>query len=176
MSKVVIVGDMQRGFLEEGYPLFCGEEARAIIPRVRALVERELAAGGRLFFIADTHDPGDKEFQMWPEHCMRGTEEAEIVPELADLLEKGELIPKRRYNAFFETDLADRLAALKPDKLIFCGVCTDICVMHSVAEARYRDYPVEVYTDCVTTFDPESHQFALKYMEKILGAELKSLE
>ncbi len=176
MTKGVIVVDMQRGFLEEGFPLFCGEEARAVIPKVRALVERELTAGSRVFFTADTHDPDDKEFQMWPQHCVRGSEEVEIVPELADLVEKGELIPKRRYSAFFETDLADRLAALKPDKLIFCGACIDICVLHSITDARNRDYPVEVYVDCVATLDPEAHQFALKHVEKILGAELKSLE
>ncbi len=175
MPNALIIGDMQRGFLEEGNPLYCGEGARAIIPKVRALAERELGDGAWLFFIVDTHDPDDKEFQMWPKHCVGGTTEVEIVPELADLVEKGELIPKRRYSAFFGTDLAKRLAELKPAKLIFCGVCTDICVMYSVADARFRDYPVEVYTDCVATFDPEAHEFALKHMEKILGADLKEL-
>ena len=176
MAHAVLVIDMQRGFLEEGHPLYCGPEARAVIPKVRALIERELAAGATLFFTADTHDPDDREFQMFPPHCIRGTEEVEIIPELADLTAKGTLIPKRRYSAFFETDLAEKLAAFKPEKLVFCGVCTDICVMHSVADARNRDFVVEVYTDCVASFDPEAHAFALKHMEKILGATLKTLK
>jgi nicotinamidase/pyrazinamidase len=41
-----------------------------------------------------------------------------------------------------------------------------------VAGARNRDYPVEIYTDCVASFDEEAHRFALKHMEKILGAKL----
>ena len=44
--------------------------------------------------------------------------------------------------------------------------------MHTVADARSRDYPVEVATDCVATFDPEAHEYALQHMEKILGATL----
>jgi len=172
MANAVIVVDMQRGFLEEGYPLYCGEGARKIIPNVRRLLEEELARGSTLFFTADTHDPDDKEFQMFPPHCVRGTEEVEIIPELKEFVAKGTVIPKRRYSGFFDTDLEERLAALKPDKLIVCGVCTDICVMHTVADARNRDYVVEVPKDCVASFDPEAHSFALKHMEKILGAKV----
>ena len=52
------------------------------------------------------------------------------------------------------------------------GVCTDICVLHTAADAPNRDYPVEMPTDCVATFDPDAHRWALQHMEKILGASL----
>lgn len=172
MPDVVIVVDMQRGFLEPGHPLFCGEEARRVIGPIWRCLEKEVKKGAVLFFTADTHDPDDKEFQMWPPHCIKGTEEAEIVPELGEYVAMGTVIPKRRYSAFFDTDLGERLAALGPDRLIVCGVCTDICVMHTVADARNRDYPVEVVEEGVASFDPEAHAFALKHMEKILGAKI----
>ena len=44
--------------------------------------------------------------------------------------------------------------------------------MHTAADARNRDYVVEVPTDCVATFDLEAHRYALQHMEKILGAKL----
>ena len=173
MSNVVIVVDMQRCFLEEGYPLFCGDKARQIIPNVQKLLAEEAAKGSTLLFTADTHDPDDEEFQMFPAHCVRGTPETEIIPELSEFVEKGTVIPKNRYSGFFGTDMEERLAKLAPEKLIVCGVCTDICVMHTVADARNRDYAVEVPRDCVASFDPEAHEFALKHMEKILGAKVK---
>ena len=40
----------------------------------------------------------------------------------------------------------------------------------SVADARNRDYRVEVPANCVATFDPDAHRWALKHMEKVLGA------
>ena len=64
------------------------------------------------------------------------------------------------------------MAELKPDKITICGVCTDICVMHTAADARNRDYTVEVPVDCVATFDPDAHAAALRHMETILGARL----
>ena len=79
---------------------------------------------------------------------------------------------RNRYSAFYGTDLADRLAALDPDKVIVAGVCTDICVLHTAADARNRDYTVEVPTDCVASFDPDAHRWALQHMERVLGARL----
>jgi len=170
MANVVIVIDMVRGFLEEGHPLFCGAAARSIIPCVRELLEREMKQGSHILFLADTHDEDDKEFEMFPAHCIRGSSECEIVPELASF--EGEVIPKRRYSGFYGTPLEERLKELQPDRIIVVGVCTDICIMYTVADARNRDYVVEVPRDCVASFDPEAHAFALKHMEKVLGATI----
>ena len=170
MANALLVVDMLVGFMEAGHNLYCGDDAREIIPNVRRLIEREQAKGSEVFFICDTHDPDDLEFQIFPVHCVRGTEEANVISELAGF--PGETVRKRRYSAFFETDLEDRLKALKPEKIVVCGVCTDICVMHTAADARNRDYAVEVPTDCVATFDPEAHRYALQHMERILGAKL----
>jgi len=170
MADAVLVVDMLRGFLGKGRPLYCGDRARRIIPKVVKLLQREQAKGSKIFFIADHHAPDDLEFKMFPPHCVVGTEEVEVIPELRKF--PGEVIPKNRYSAFFNTPLDSKLKELKPEKLIICGVCTDICVMHTVANARNRDYTVEVPTDCVASLDEEAHQFALKHMEKILGAKL----
>ncbi len=170
MARAVLVIDMLRGFLEEGHHLYCGAEARNIIPRVQALLESELARGSTVLFLCDRHAPDDLEFKMFPPHCVEGTPEADIIPELAGY--PGETIAKTRYSAFFGTTLEERLAELGPDRVIVCGVCTDICVNHTVADARNRDYEVEVPVDCVASFDDRAHRFALEHIEKVLGARL----
>ena len=173
MSDAVLVIDMLRGFLEEGYPLCCGERARHIIPNIRTLLESERQKGSQIFFINDSHTPDDPEFKMFPPHCITGTEEARVIPDLSGF--KGEVIPKRRYSAFYGTPLEEKLKKLKPGKIIVVGVCTDICVMHTVADARNRDYNVEVPVDGVASFDEAAHRFALKHMDSILGATLTSI-
>jgi len=173
MANAVLVIDMLRGFLEEGHPLYCGDKARRIIPNIQRLLEQELAQGSSVFFMCDHHDPDDLEFKMFPPHCIEGTAEAEVIPELARY--QGEVIPKRRYSAFFGTPLEEKLNRLKPEKVIICGVCTNICVMHTVADARNRDYEVEVPANCVASFDEAAHHFALEHMEKVLGAKLTSV-
>ncbi len=172
MANAVLVVDMLRGFLEEGYPLYCGARARRIIPNVQHLLDEEMAQGSRIFFICDHHDPDDLEFKMFPPHCINGTEEAEVIRELARY--SGEVIPKKRYSAFLGTPLEEKLKEFKPEKIVVCGVCTDICVYQAVADARNRDYEVEVPVDCVASFDEKAHYFALEHMEKVLGATLTS--
>ena len=170
MARAVLVVDVLRGFLEEGHPLYVGDKSRRIIPNIQGLLEQELAQGSKIFFVCDQHEPDDLEFKMFPPHCIAGTPEAEVIPELAKY--PGEIIPKKRYSAFFNTSLEEKLKQLKPDKIIVCGVLTDICVMHTVAEARNRDYYVEVPVDCVASPDEKAHQFALDHMAKVLGAKL----
>ncbi|MBI4186503.1 MAG: cysteine hydrolase [Chloroflexi bacterium] len=170
MASAVLVVDMLRGFLEKGYPLYCGDKARRIIPNVQRLLERQLARGSRVLFICDHHLPDDLEFRMFPPHCIEGTIEAEVIPELAKY--PGEIIPKRRYSGFFNSRLEERLKELRPEKLIVCGVLTHICVLYTVADARNRDYEVEVPVDCVASPDEKAHVFALEQIEKVLGAKL----
>jgi len=166
----VIVVDMLRGFLEPGYPLDCGDAARAIIPTVRRTIEEERARGATIFWVADNHAPDDKEFAMFPPHCIRGSAEAEIIPALADLVDPANVFPKTRYSGFYGTDLEARLARLRPDVITVLGVCTDICVLHTVADARNRDYAVVIPANGVATFDRQAHRFALDHMRRVLGA------
>src|SRR4030042_1413670 len=170
MANAVLVIDMLRGFMEEGCPLYCGAKARHIIPHIQRLLEKEQSQGSKIFYICDHHDPADLEFKMFPPHCIAGTAESEVIPELARY--SCEIVKKKRYSAFYGPDLEQKLKRLKPEKIIVCGVCTDICVCHTVANARNRDYTVEVPVDCVASSDEKAHYFALEHMEKVLGAKL----
>jgi nicotinamidase-related amidase len=170
MPDAVLVIDMLRGFMEEGYPLYCGAGACKIIPEVERVLDAEIRKGSKIFFITDCHAPDDLEFKMFPPHCIEGSIESQVIPELKRFANK--TISKQRYSAFYNTELEKELKKLKPEKIIVCGVCTDICVMHTVADARNRDYAVEVPADCVASFDNEAHKWALEHMEKVLGARL----
>ena len=61
---------------------------------------------------------------------------------------------------------------LGTDELILCGVCTDICVMHTAADARNRDITVEVISDAVASFNQSAHNYAIEHMRDILGVRI----
>jgi nicotinate phosphoribosyltransferase len=170
MAKAILVIDMVRGFLEEGHPLYCGTKARDIIPNIQRLLEKELKQGAKVFYPCDRHTPDDPEFKLFPPHCIEGTPEAEIIPELSPY--PGEIIPKRHFDAFYDTSLERKLKELNPEVIVVCGVCTDICVLHTVADARNRGYEVEIPVDCVASINDKAHFFALEHMEKVLGAKV----
>ena len=104
MSNVVLVVDMLKGFLEPGYNLY-HEDSRRIIPNVHELISREIAAGSEILFLADNHDPDDLEFNIFPVHCVVGTAETEVIPELSEFVPGRVVVPKKRYSGFFNTDL-----------------------------------------------------------------------
>jgi nicotinamidase/pyrazinamidase len=176
MPDVTIVVDVLDGFCKLGN--LASPRCRAAIPRIRDVIEERRGSGDLLVFLADTHDVNDREFEVFPVHCLRGTQEAEVVEELQAYLPESRLIRKRRYSGFFETDLEAVLKAARPQRVTVVGVCTDICVMHTVADLRNRDYRVVVPAAAVETFDGPGHpaeevqRFALAHLSGVLGASV----
>jgi len=172
MGEALIVVDMLKGFLVEGNPLYCGHAVRRIIPFVKAKVEEFDKKGDLIVFLADRHDRDDKEFQTFPPHCVKGTEEAEVIEELKEYAKRHTIVPKTRYSGFHGTSLDRILGEAGPDRVEVVGICTNICVLFTVEELRNRDYPVRVYAEGVASFDRDAHEFALGQMETVLAAEV----
>lgn len=173
MVTAVLVIDMIRGFMEPGYNLFLGERGRSIIPNVVRLLQQEQATNSKILYLCDNHDPDDPEFKIFGSHCVTGTIETEVIPELAAF--PGEYISKKRYSAFYNTRLDENLNRIKPDKIIICGVCTEICVCHTAGDARNRDYVTEIAVNCIAPCDEKAHEFALEHMQKVLGTILVTI-
>jgi nicotinamidase/pyrazinamidase len=176
-GRVLIVTDVQEGFTRLGN--LASPECTAAIPRIRRVVEEELAAETPVVLTKDSHVENDLEFRMFPPHCIVGTDEHELVEELRDLEpDAAAVIEKHRYSAFFETGLEHVLKELRPDEVHICGFCTDICVLHTTSDLRNRDYDVVVRSDACETFNAAGHdnreinRWALGHIEKILGARV----
>ncbi|MDP7036026.1 MAG: isochorismatase family cysteine hydrolase [Planctomycetota bacterium] len=172
-TRLLIVVDMLIGFCEPDHPLYCGATSREIIPRIVSHIESHYQDDTNpILFLVDTHKPNDPEFEMFPPHCIEGTEECLVVPELMPYVTDDNLIPKSRYSGFFRTDLESRIQEIDPTCVEVCGVCTQICVFFTVEELRNRFYPTRVLSDLVASFDPQAHLHALSQMEQVLGAEI----
>jgi nicotinamidase/pyrazinamidase len=177
LGRVLMVIDTQEGFTRQGN--LASETCTAAIPRIRAIVEEEGAAGTPVIFTKDSHREGDPEFEMFPPHCIVGTAEHELVQELRDFEpDAAAVIQKSRYSAFHETELDQVLKELNPGEVHVIGLCTDICVLHTTADLRNRDFAVTVRKDGVETFDAPGHgnedvnRWALSHIESILGARV----
>jgi nicotinamidase-related amidase len=167
MVKALLIIDMLKDFLEREGALCIGD-TKNIVANLSSRLQEQRAQGGPVIYIMDRHRPGDAEFEMFPPHCLAGARGGEVVDELAPR-EGDFMVYKRRYSAFFGTDLDLTLRELGVTELELAGVCTQICVLYTAADARMLNYKVTVRSDCVASFDPEAHEFALKEMAKTLG-------
>jgi len=172
MANVMLVIDMLRGFYNIGN--LANPEMANIIPNVKDLLERMTVNGWKAYFLADNHKPDDLEFQMFPPHCVVGTEEIEVVDELKQFVTPDNYIPKTRYSGFYRTNLEEILKQEDPENVIVVGVCTDICVLYTTADLRNRDYQVTIPKDCVRALDADNTNVWLAHMENILGAKVVS--
>ncbi|MFW6065676.1 MAG: cysteine hydrolase family protein [Planctomycetota bacterium] len=165
-DRLLLVVDMLNGFLDPEGSLYCGDHSRKIVPFVRKRIEHYNSAGKPVVFICDSHEPKDSEFKVYGKHCVEGTWEADVVPELptgdASVLHKKTLSP------FYNTQLSAKLRSHNPDVVEVVGVCTDICVLFSVFELMARGYSVEVPRKGVSSFNRPGHNAALKIMRTSL--------
>jgi nicotinamidase/pyrazinamidase len=176
-GRVLITVDTQEGFTRKGN--LASDTCTSALPRIRKIVQEEQAAGTPVIFTKDSHREGDPEFEMFPPHCIVGTEEHDLVEELREFEpEAAAVVQKTRYSAFHGTKLDEILRDLSPDEVHVIGLCTDICVLHTTADLRNRDYQVFVHRDGVETFDAPGHdnkevnRWALSHIEGILGARV----
>ena len=170
-KKALIIVDMLNDFVDENGALFCGQQAREIIPFIQERLSKFRQQHDLVVFLQDSHRENDREFEKFPKHCVAGTWGNRIIPDLAP--QTGEtVLPKSRYSGFFGTNLADILIDGGIEEVEVVGVCTSICVMDTVGGLANRDYEITVPKKGVADFDAEFHEFALKRIQKIYGGQV----
>jgi len=71
---------------------------------------------------------------------------------------------KKRYSAFFGTDLDRILRELRPKAIILAGINTHACVRVTAIDAYQRDFPVVLASECIGSYDQEHHAVTLRYL------------
>ncbi|MFG2970362.1 cysteine hydrolase family protein [Streptomyces sp. NPDC048288] len=168
-NTVLIVVDIQGGDVEPSaarteIPHMDGRAER--MPRVRELIRRTREQGIPVVWIQEVHKPNlvdigrELDGSEGP-HCIEGWPETELSQGLRPRPDEF-LIRKRRYSAFFGTELEIVLKAYRAETLILIGGLTDVCVHYTAVDAHQHDYRVRVVTDCVGGSSREAHDAALR--------------
>lgn len=171
-TPVLIVVDIQGGAGttppdQGGIPiLMTGREERR--GRVKHLIDRCRDAGIPVVWIQEVHkrsliDIGRELDGAEGPHCIEGDDDTEIAAWLDPKPEEF-VIRKRRYSAFFGTELEIVLKAHKADTVLLVGGLTDVCIHYTAVDAHQNDYHVRVITDCVAGSTQQAHDNALAAM------------
>jgi nicotinamidase-related amidase len=169
-GSALLIIDMLNDFIEDKGSLVV-PGAKRIVPRIREVLETARRNGIPVIYITDRHRPDDREFRHWPPHAVAGTWGSRVIEDLAPL-DTEYVVPKRRYSAFFGTDLDLLLRELGANKLYLTGVLTNICVYATALDAGMRDYRVAVIRDGVASLSEETDRFILQQLQEVLKAEV----
>ncbi len=102
-----------------------------------------------------------------PRHCREGSWGAELYEVTPGEGER--VLVKRRFSAFYGTDLDVMLRARGIKSLILAGVATNICVETTARDAFMHDYQVVFLSDCTAAYSREEHHATLVNMSKYFG-------
>jgi nicotinamidase/pyrazinamidase len=179
-SDVLVVVDVQNCFIPGGsLPVEKGDQ---IVPLINDLARRfenviltqDWHTPGHISF-ASSH-PGKKPFDtvklpygtqvLWPDHCVQGTEGAELVKGLA--IPHAQLVIRKGYNpkvdsysAFIEADNKTRtgldgyLKTRGVKTVYVCGLATDFCVAWTALDARKLGFEAAVIEDATRGIDAQ---------------------
>ena len=136
------------------------------------LVEAAHKTGMPVIFTNDAHLPGiDHELELWGAHGIAGSPEAQISPQIP-VGKNDFIIEKRRYSAFFQTGLRLLLDELGVKAIICCGMDTNICVRHTVADAYFNNIATVVVGDATATFLVGEQAEGLDYMKTCYATKI----
>ena len=175
---VLIVVDVQNCFVPGGtLPVKEGDQIVPLINRIakafdNVVLTMDWHTPGHASF-ASSH-PGKKPFEtvampygtqvLWPDHCIQGTRDAELVsglsvPHAQLLIRKGYRQHIDSYSAFLEADGRTRtgLGGYMKDRglerAFLVGLATDFCVAWSALDARKAGFAAVVIEDATRGID-----------------------
>lgn len=159
-STALVIIDMQNDFVRDEGTLQV-KDAPGTVAAISRLLDLARGSEMRVVFSQDTHDPGDLEFEIWPEHALRATWGWEIIDELTP--RDGELVVQKvRYDAFYGTQLDHMLRLWNVQTIVLCGTVANICVHYTAASAALRWYDVVIVKDAVSAIEPCDLEFSLR--------------
>lgn len=74
-------------------------------------------------------------------------------------------IVKKRYSAFFGTNLDNVLDELAATRLVLAGVNTHACIRMAAIDAYQRDFRVVLAANCIGSSDDEHARISLRYID-----------
>ena len=176
-NPAVILVDVQNDFFTG--PLKVKNVKNIIAPLQRLMVAARKNQVPVIYSI-DAHYPQDVEvLRKWGNHAIKGTEGAQVIPDLKPEEGKDYIVEKRTYSGFYETGLDPLLRSLyKGDgvkTVILGGLHTNMCIRHTSADAFFRGYHIVIAKDGVEAFTVEEHEQGLKYLEYVYNAKIMAV-
>jgi len=161
LNPAIIVVDMLKDTFKEGSQLPITQEARQILPNLQRLLKESRERGFPVVYACDSFLKEDFMFKGKTKfYSLQGTKGAEVVddlkPEGTDIV-----LPKRRFSAFFETDLDKTLRKQGIDTIVVTGITTEVCVLSTAMDGFCCDFYVILLENCSASHSKERHQACL---------------
>jgi maleamate amidohydrolase len=175
-KTALVLVDVTNSFFLAGMPNFYPASAEALKP-LRALLTRARSNGRIVVHAVEQHYPGydDYEWRKLPRHHFIGDKDAEFFEGFAPEGTREIVCAKRRYSAFFATDLALFLREQGVERVVIAGVKTNVCIRATVQDAFANGFDAVVPREATNSNRPHLAEASLEDIQRYFG-EVVSLD
>lgn len=158
--SALLVLDMQTFFLSAASHAWV-PSAEAILPGIQTLAQAYAACAHPVVFTRHVNSPADAGSMAawWRDLIAEEDAASAITPQLDTSL--GEVMRKSQYDAFFQTQLDDRLRSRSVRQLVIAGVMTHLCCETTARAAFVRGFEVFFLVDGTATYNERFHRASL---------------
>jgi maleamate amidohydrolase len=171
VNPALIMVDVIRAFFDPDglhhYP-----EVREVEAPLAALLAAAREHDRLVVHAVERHRPGLRDFEQpkLPEHCLIGGRDGEFWPGFEPVRREREIVvPKRRYSAFFATDLALVLREQGIDTVVVAGVKTNVCIRATCQDAFANGFRVVLPAAATNSNRPALGAASLEDVRRYLG-------
>jgi maleamate amidohydrolase len=146
------------------------EAAAEVLPALGRLLAAGRQGARLIVHAREAHYPGlaDYEGTKLPPHCILGEPDAGFVPGFEPRPGEPE-VRKRRFSAFFATDLALLFQEQGVRTIVIGGVKTNVCIRATVQDAFAHGFEPILARGAVNSNRPHLHEATLEDVDRYLG-------
>ncbi|MFN2578273.1 MAG: cysteine hydrolase family protein [Pyrinomonadaceae bacterium] len=141
--------------------------------KIAALKKRADDARIPSIYVNDNFGRWRADFNTLVSHCLDDGTRGRPIVELLKPNATDYFVLKPKQSGFYSTTLELLLHHLGAKTLIVTGYAGDSCVLFTACDAFLRDYDLFIPRDCVASQDVQQNQQMLKYMERVLQADIR---
>ena len=152
------------------------ELAMPVGKNIAKLKQRAKQAGLPVIYVNDNFGKWQSDFKKIVSHCLEDGVRGEPFVKLVLPDPEDYFVLKPKHSGFFCTSLELLLEYVGAKSLIIAGIAGNNCVLFTANDAYMRDFRIFIPSDCVVSETEEENEYALKQMEKVLKADIKSFD
>jgi maleamate amidohydrolase len=169
-KTALLLVDVINSFFEPGHPnYYAGVET--VLEPMRQLRAAARASGATTVHAVERHRPGfdDFEWRKLPIHHLQDAHDADFFADFRPEGRNETVIYKRRFSAFFATDLALFLTEQMVSRVIIAGVKTNVCIRASAQDAFANGFEPVLVREATNSNRPHLAEASLEDIDRYMG-------
>lgn len=169
-KTALILIDVINSFFDPSQPNYY-KGVEDVLEPIRRLRAAAKASGAVVVHAVERHRPGfdDFEWRKLPLHHLEQAFDAEFFGEFKPQGDNETLVLKRRFSAFFATDLALFLTEQKVERVIIVGVKTNVCIRATAQDAFANGFEPVVPREATNSNRPHLADASLEDIDRYMG-------